>query len=309
MGHKYAFILLGGTGSTLKQIQFSRIKLIGLGLCLIISLGALGYGIADYIGLRQKLHGKASLERKLALQTEEVIHQREQLQKFAREINRFKQKLVQLDQFKQSIRIIANMDKANNGRGLFGVGGSAPEDLNASLDLSQRHQGLIKDMHRQMGQLNHAGTIQQEDFETLLDKLETQRNLLAHTPAIRPVEGGWVTSKFGYRRSPFTGKREFHKGLDIANRKGSPIVATANGVVSFTGRKGLLGKVVVIDHGHGVVTRYAHLDKILKEQGELVQRGEVIGHMGISGRTTGPHLHYEVRLNGVPMNPTKYILN
>jgi murein DD-endopeptidase MepM/ murein hydrolase activator NlpD len=309
MAHKYAFIVMGGKGSTIKQYQFSRIKLAVIGISLFISLGALGYGISNYIGLQQKLHGKTSLERRLALQTEEVIHQREQIQTFAQQINRFKQKLVQLDQFKQSIRIIANMDKANNGRGLFGVGGSAPENLDTSLELTKRHQGLIKNMHQQMGRLNHASIIQQEEFESLLGKLETQRNLLAHTPAIRPVEGGWITSKFGYRRSPFTGKREFHKGLDIANRKGSPIVATANGVVSFTGRKGLLGKVIVIDHGHGIVTRYAHLDKIISEQGGRVQRGDVIGHLGNTGRSTGPHLHYEVRLNGVPMNPTNYILN
>ena len=309
MAHKYAFILLGGTGTTIQQYQFSRKKVIGFGLCLILSLGAMGYGLVDYVGLRHKVYGKASLERKLALQTEEVIHQREQIQKFAREINTFKQKLVQLDQFKQSIRIIANIDNTNNGRGLFGVGGSAPEDLNPSIELTRRHQGLIKDMHRQMGQLNTARANQQEDFESLLVKLESQRNLLAHTPAIRPVKGGWITSKFGYRRSPFTSKREFHKGLDIANRKGSPIVASADGVVSFAGRKGLFGNMVIIDHGHGIVTRYAHLDKITGEKGAQVRRGTVIGHMGNSGRSTGPHLHYEVRLNGVPMNPTKYILN
>ncbi|MGD8837227.1 MAG: M23 family metallopeptidase [Desulfobacteraceae bacterium] len=309
MAKKYAFILLGGTGKTIKQYQISKIKLIGFGLCLILGLGAIGYGVTDYIDLRHKVHGKASLERELAMQTEEVIHQREQIQKFALEINSFKQKLVQLDQYKQSVRIFADIDNDGNDKGLFGVGGSAPEDLNPSIELTQRHQGLIKDMHRKMGQLNNASANQKEDFELLLGELESQRNMLAHTPAIRPVDGGWISSNFGYRRSPFTGKREFHKGLDIANHKGSPIVATANGVVTFTGRKWLLGNVVVIDHGHGIVTRYAHLDKVICEKGAKVQRGAVIGHMGNSGRSTGPHLHYEVRLNGVPMDPAKYILN
>jgi murein DD-endopeptidase MepM/ murein hydrolase activator NlpD len=309
MAYKYGFILLGGNGTTLKQYQISRTKLVAMGICLLLCVGATGYGIWEYIDLRQKLHGKASLQRKLALQTEEIIHQREQIQKFAQQINRFKQKLIRLDQFKQSIRIIADMDKENTGGDLFGVGGSAPEDLNTSLALTKKHHGLIEKMHRKIGRLDHASVIQQKDFESLLDNLETQRNLLARTPAIRPVKGGWITSKFGYRRSPFTGKREFHKGLDIANSKGTPVVATANGVVSFTGRKGFLGKVIVIDHGHGIVTRYAHLDKIISEQGVHVHRGEVIGHLGNTGRSTGPHLHYEVRLNGVPMNPTKYILN
>lgn len=308
MAHKYAFILLGGSSTTIKQVQFSRQKLIGFGLFLALALIVLGYGIIDYIKLHQQVLGKDALERKLAMQTEEVLHQREQIQKFAKEINAFKEKLVRLDQFENSIRIIANIDKPHNGDGLFGIGGSAPEDLNPEIELTQRHQRLIKDMHQQMGQLNHASAIQSDDFDNLLGKLEAQKNILAHTPAIRPVKG-WITSRFGYRQSPFTGRREFHKGLDIANRKGSPIVATANGVVSFIGKKGLLGNLVIIDHGHGIVTRYAHLDKINAKQGERVQRGDVIAFMGNTGRSTGPHLHYEVRLNGVPINPSKYILN
>jgi murein DD-endopeptidase MepM/ murein hydrolase activator NlpD len=97
--------------------------------------------------------------------------------------------------------------------------------------------------------------------------------------------------------------------LDIAYRKGSPIVATADGVVTYAGTKGLLGLVLVIDHGHGIVTRYAHLDEIIHNKGARVERGEIIAHMGNTGRSTGPHLHYEVRLNGIPVNPVKYILN
>jgi len=188
------------------------------------------------------------------------------------------------------------------------MGGSAPEDLDADLDLSMRHRRLIKNMHRQMEQLNTATTVQRADFESLLDNLKSQKNLLSHTPAIRPAKG-WVTSEFGYRQSPFTGKRELHKGLDIAYRKDSPIVAAADGVVTYAGHMGLLGTLVVIDHGNGIVTRYAHLDEILCNKGARVERGEIIAQMGNTGRSTGPHLHYEVRLNGVPVDPANYILN
>jgi murein DD-endopeptidase MepM/ murein hydrolase activator NlpD len=308
MAKKYAFMLLGGTGTTIKQLNFSRTKLIGFSTCLLLCIVAVCLGVMDYIDLHHKINEKQMLERKLAVQTEEVIHQREQIQKFAQEINAFKEKLVQLDQFKENICIIANIDNAKNEKGLFGIGGSAPDDLNPSIKLTQRHQRLMKDMHQQVEQLNHATSVQHDEFKSLLNKLESQKNLLAHTPAIRPVKG-WITSTFGYRRSPFTNKREFHKGLDISNRKGTAIVATANGVVSYVGNKGQLGKLVVIDHGHGMITRFAHLDKIICKVGDSVLRGAVIGHMGNSGRSTGPHLHYEVRLNGVPMNPTKYILN
>ena len=100
-----------------------------------------------------------------------------------------------------------------------------------------------------------------------------------------------------------------HKGVDIAARRGTPVKATADGKVTFSGSKGLLGKTVIIDHGHGIVTRYGHLNEILKKRGDEVKRGDVIGEVGSTGRTTGSHLHYEVHLNGVPVNPVKYILN
>jgi murein DD-endopeptidase MepM/ murein hydrolase activator NlpD len=109
--------------------------------------------------------------------------------------------------------------------------------------------------------------------------------------------------------SPFTERREFHKGYDISSRKGTPILATADGVVTFAGKKGLLGNTVVIDHGHGLVTRYGHCDKFLKKRGDKVNRWEPIALMGNTGRSTGPHVHYEVHLNGMPVNPEKYMLN
>jgi len=141
-----------------------------------------------------------------------------------------------------------------------------------------------------------------------LESLKNQKIFLASTPAIRPAKG-WVTSKFGYRKSPFTGKKSFHSGYDIANKKGTPVFATADGLVVFSKTKGYLGKAVILDHGHGIVTRYGHLSKIIAKKGTLVKRGDLIGLIGSTGRTTGSHVHYEVRLNGVPVNPAKYILN
>lgn len=308
MAHKFSLIFLGSSGSTIKQIHCSRKKMISLMALLLAVVCAFGYVAVDYVLLRKNLSDKVVLERNLALQNEEVLHQREQIQKFAKEINDLKDKLIVLDKFEARIRIMANLDHNDNGNSLFGVGGSTPEDLNPNIDLTQRHQRLMKDMHQQINQLGKASDNKQEDFQVLLNKLEAQKNMLAHTPAIRPTSG-WITSNFGYRISPFTGKKEFHKGLDIANRKGTEIMATADGVVTFAGPKGFFGELVVIDHGHGITTRYAHLDKALFKSGDRVKRGQVIAQMGNTGRSTGPHLHYEVRLNGVPVNPSKYILN
>ncbi len=308
MAHKFSLIFLDSSGCTIKQIRCSRKRLIGLSSLLCIAICAIAYIFFDYLILHKSISGKDALERDLALQTEEVLHQRKQIQQFAVEINDLKERLVKLDAIEKRIRIIANIDHSENGEGLLGVGGSAPEDLNPNIELTQRHQRLIKDMHSQIGQLNKATDNQNIDFKDLLKRLEAQKNLLAHTPAIRPVDG-WITSGFGYRKSPFTNKKEFHKGIDFANRLGSEIVSPADGVVSFAGTRGFYGKLMIIDHGHGVTTRYAHLDKTLLKRGDRAIRGKTIALMGNTGRSTGPHLHFEVRLDGVPVNPSRYFMN
>ena len=183
-----------------------------------------------------------------------------------------------------------------------------PEALDTELEISKNHDGLLREMHVQVEQLEHVSIYQNKSFESLLEKLEDQRNFLASTPAIKPTTG-WISSSFGYRKSPFTGRREFHSGLDIATRLGTPIVATADGVVNYVGRKGLLGNLVTINHGHGIITRYGHISKALVKRGAKVKRGETIALIGSTGRSTGPHVHYEVRLNGVPVNPKKYIID
>lgn len=308
MAHKLSFIVLGGTGKTVKQFHCSKCKFFSMIAVFIVAAVVMGYGVYDYLRIQNILAHKSGVEKELNLQSQEVQHQRMQIQKFAEEINDLKDRLVELNKFEEQIRIIANIEKPNKQEGLFGVGGSTPEDLNPNLELTQKHTRLIKEIHRQVGQLDNATINQKEYFNSLLSQLELQKNLLSHTPAIRPTQG-WLSSGFGYRKSPFTGKREFHKGFDIANRNGTPITATADGVVSFVGEKGSFGLMVVIDHGHGITTRYAHLDQTVKKKGETTKRGETIALMGNSGRSTGPHLHYEVRLNGVPVNPSKYILN
>ncbi len=242
------------------------------------------------------------------LNQQEIVSQRKQLKAFAAEINSLKSKLVDLKSFEEKIRNIANIEENANPEHLFGVGGSIPEDLDIQTPITEKHSSLIREMHEQTKQFNLAAVNQKKSFESLFNNLEEQRNLLAATPAIRPTDG-WISSTFGYRTSPFTGLREFHKGLDIATREGTPILATADGVVTFAGTKGLMGKLIVIDHGHGMVTRYAHIHKMLKKGGDAVKKGDTIALVGNTGRSTGSHLHYEVHLNGIPVNPAKYILN
>lgn len=125
-------------------------------------------------------------------------------------------------------------------------------------------------------------------------------------PNLWPVEGQ-VTGSFGERIDPFNGEGAFHSGVDISSAYGTPIIAPADGVVTFADFMGGYGKAVMVDHGHGIATRYGHLSGFAVTTGQHVHRGDVIGYVGLSGRSTGPHLHYEVRINDTPVNPYKYL--
>src|SRR5580704_15809937 len=125
-------------------------------------------------------------------------------------------------------------------------------------------------------------------------------------PNLWPVEGQ-VTGSFGERIDPFNGEGAFHSGVDIGSSYGSPIIAPADGVVTFSDILGGYGKAIMIDHGNGISTRYGHLSGYAVTAGQRVHRGDVIGYVGESGRSTGPHLHYEVRINDTPVNPYKYL--
>lgn len=136
---------------------------------------------------------------------------------------------------------------------------------------------------------------------------QKNKDLLLSTPSIWPVRG-WLSSYFGKRTDPFTGKEKFHDGLDIANNPGLPIKATADGIVIFAGERGGYGNVVVIRHNETLETRYAHMQAYIVKVGQKIKKAETIGFLGNTGRSSGPHLHYEVRKNAVPVNPMNYIL-
>lgn len=123
----------------------------------------------------------------------------------------------------------------------------------------------------------------------------------------RPITWGWLSSKYGYRSDPFTGKRTWHSGVDLAGREGSDIISVAGGVVTYSGDRYGYGNLVEVDHGDGLVTRYAHAKTLKADVGDVVQKGEVLASMGSTGRSTGPHVHFEVLQDGKPENPETYI--
>ncbi|PIU40468.1 MAG: hypothetical protein COT00_01575 [Candidatus Omnitrophica bacterium CG07_land_8_20_14_0_80_50_8] len=141
----------------------------------------------------------------------------------------------------------------------------------------------------------------------MLEFFEGYRNRRSSSPYLWPLKG-LITSSFGYRLSPFSSKSEFHSGIDISCSTGTQVLAPADGTVSYIGYNDGYGRFLELDHGYGITTIYGHLSRTEVVLGKKVPRGHIIAHTGSSGTTTGPHLHYEVRLHGAPINPFKFIL-
>lgn len=190
-----------------------------------------------------------------------------------------------------------------------GVGGPTEED-SAKFDaiLLKKNDEMMNKVTATLKDDNEKASLQEASFKEISAFLDRQRSILAATPSIWPVKG-WITSGFGKRASPLTGEPGYHYGVDIANEVGSPIRVTADGIVTYAGWETGYGRVVVVEHGYGYSTRYGHCSRIEVSVGQSVRRGDILSYMGSTGRSTGSHCHYEVRIHGVPVDPEKYLPN
>jgi murein DD-endopeptidase MepM/ murein hydrolase activator NlpD len=250
---------------------------------------------------------KAQIPELQCLRKENRI-QKKQLVALIQKIGETHKKIAKLQKFDHQLRIMTNLEPSGEHDQFFGVGGSNLDALKSDYNLEEVHQGLIHQMHASLENLETEIAITSLSQQELNDFLKKQKSVLSCTPSVRPTEG-WLSSAFGYRISPFTNQREFHKGIDIATRIGTPVIATADGLVVSAGREGHYGNMVTINHGYSLKTKYGHLHKFRVKKGTYVKRGQIIGEVGRTGRCTGPHLHYEVHLNGVPVNPLRYVLD
>jgi murein DD-endopeptidase MepM/ murein hydrolase activator NlpD len=257
--------------------------------------------LCDYIQIRKKTFELSQLRQ----QTQE---QKSKIHFFSSKIEDLERQLSTLKDFDKKIRIIANLEKSQETTSFMGMGGPSPSDVREKLKAEKDEEGLSHQLRTDIERLESEANSQEESLSELVKLLQSKKKILVHTPSIWPVHG-WVTSGFGFRINPFTGLTQMHEGLDISNRIGTQVKASADGIVSDVGRDYSLGNVVVISHGFGMATRYCHLNKIFVRAGQKVKRGDKIAEVGTTGRSTGPHLHYEVRVNGIPVNPLRYILN
>jgi len=252
------------------------------------------------------------------LQTFTNVINRERFGELERENEVLKQQLVQLNEkvstleydmaghvrVEETLRLMADLEPLDADVWEVGVGGPERTPMETPNPVGAALGSINSKIDRMLRQIK----LQRHSFDEIVSKLENRTEELRSVPSIRPVDSGYISSGFGRRRDPFSGKVSQHEGVDFSARRGSRVFATADGVVTFAGYEGAYGYTVEVKHGNGLTTRYCHNSKLAVARGKEVKRGEVIAFVGSSGRSSGCHLHYEVRAGGRPQDPMKYIL-
>jgi len=295
----YTLLILPKKDSSAKKISLSSTLVKGVSIFVMGLILFVMYFSYDYIHIRRE---QAELKR-LKQQTAE---QRKQIDGLVAKVDQFSIKMDELRQFDKKIRIMAKLVTGRDKEQLLGIGGPVSEENRLRSKMAADDKTMIAGIDRHVDRLMDDAMSREQSFTALLTYLQEKKSLLAVTPSSWPVLG-WVTSEFGRRISPFGSGTEFHKGIDIATRIGRPIQAPADGIVAEVAYQHDLGQMVRIDHGHGVSTLYGHLSKAAVRVGTTIRKGDRLGFVGNTGSTTGSHLHYTVMLNGVPVNPRKYL--
>jgi len=202
------------------------------------------------------------------------------------------------------VRTLFDLPEINTEERQLGVGGPEPVVLTEFSEGEK--EAYITEL--EVDRLLRLSQFELQNYSEVENKLVDIKVRLRHTPSIWPSTG-WISRGYGMKYDPFTGYRQMHRGIDIANNIGTPVIATADGTVSLISTASELGKMITLDHGYGYNTRFGHLSKILVQRGQPIKRGDVIGLMGSTGYSTGPHLHYEVFRNGAFHDPSEFILN
>jgi murein DD-endopeptidase MepM/ murein hydrolase activator NlpD len=294
----YTVLVLSDAAAASRKLHIS--KRVVAGLVSVFSCVCIGFSffVYEYVNLNVRTLELKHLRREVAAQSV-----------MAEKIRHLEGEISKVRDLDQRVRVAMGLDKAEAQPAVLAQGGADAETRNALRDaMAQRTGRLIDWVLGDLTTLAQEIASREESLRELQTHLDKKTAVLAATPTILPTKG-LVTAGYGYRKSPFTGKREFHEGMDIAAPVGTPVVATADGIVRFAGPAASYGNVVFIDHGHGFATAYGHNSTIRVHARQRVRRGEVIAYVGNTGRTTGPHVHYEVHLAGVASNPMKYAVD
>lgn len=308
----FHLVILGDATRPTRQRYVSRTfihALVLLGLLLTSTLAALGVAVSYQSHQATARHTEVlSLLDERERLYELLARQEEQFNELALQARSLSDRVAQLEHFAAEMdRIVrANPDVVPDGMRIdlaLSAPGRPELPAGGALPMEQ----LVDWTARTLAAATESVAVQDRRMSALRRSLDDKVYRLQHTPSIWPVEGGWLSSNFGYRNHPVTGQREHHDGIDIAAPLGTPVVATAAGTVVRAGWVQGYGYMVEIDHGFGLRTIYGHAERLLVKRGARVTKGQEILLVGNSGVSTGPHLHYEVRLNGRPVSPWPYL--
>lgn len=316
-------LVMAGETSPVRRLRIKRawFKQAAIGGAVLgLMLGVMG---VDYVRLRSDAIDVDRMRTEAAKQNEE-------LERLRGEVSGIAQQFERIRELERKVRVIANLPAAVHEARTPTPGGQGGDDTtgvdNATLPTpadaalpAEHHEeaapapapedklrAALDRIGKRAAKLSTLLPEQRASLEALVAGLEDRREQLAATPSIWPTDG-FVTSGYGIRTSPFTGRPQFHAGIDIAADFGTKIVAPASGRVVWAGPRGAFGRIVEIDHGYGIHTIYGHTDDIYVRVGQRVERGLRIASVGSTGRSTGPHLHYQVQVNGRTVNPADYI--
>jgi murein DD-endopeptidase MepM/ murein hydrolase activator NlpD len=330
-----AYTIVVFRGSTAKPIRFSfsrkLVRRLVIAGCILL--------FADFLVISHYVIRTREVWELTSFRTE-AMSAREQTVAFSSAVDDLKKRLLSMKEVNQRLRVMLGIEIPKtgdmvNGRGgeevplpegdqmpsggsnetselttgnsLPGIEGNEEHLSSAAMDSSRDELQVAASVKDRLEWLSKEATVQERILSELAQAAEQRSTRWAATPSIWPVKG-WVTSRFGPRVSPFTEKPAWHDGLDIGAAPNAPVQAPAQGRVTATGFDPKLGNLVRLDHGFGIETLYGHMAKVLVKDGQRVNRGDVVGLVGSSGLSTGPHLHYMVKVNGQALDPTKYIL-
>lgn len=296
---EYTLMLVPHNGQAVRSIKIPIKALkIAAAIVSVFFMTIAGFGIKYSIALNNAAAEKAELESLRAVSGDQY----KQIEQLTQATNALQQDMDRLNSLDAEIRRMVNADEqpATSRSGV--VRPSAGHTGQGGPNIKP----TVSELSAVVAQLQNQAKDREVSLTELRQTLEARNAKLEATPSLWPANGD-VTSRFGWRSSPWGGGGDWHPGIDIANDTGTPIVATATGQVVYSGWYTGYGNMIQIDHGNGIVTIYGHNSRNLVREGQYVKKGELIAYMGSTGWSTGSHVHYEIRVNGTVVNPAKFL--
>lgn len=297
----FRFFLINDKKNRVNELFFSKswvYSLSAVAMVIVMGLGAFAFSSLTETQYGLKVQSLKSQNRELVRVMEDMKVR----------LDDAEIKLTTLVEQDEALRIYADLPSVDDDVRALGTGGAVNDYTESYDELMPVTDLNLNSLESNLSSLGREITLQLNSYEQIYSKLSQDVDRLRQTPSISPVNRGYLTSSFGTRRDPFTHKRRMHHGQDFGVLTGTPVYATADGVVKSRNGKTGYGKTIVLNHGYGIKTVYAHLSRYVVKPGNRVKRGDLIAYSGNTGRSTGPHLHYEVRVNNVPVNPRHYFL-